>query len=405
MNTAPSLLDPPVADWIDLGDMVRDPYPTFERLRRESPVAFVPALGSVLITTYDDAQHIVNHADEFCQQVDGNLMPTVMGGHVMLTVEDPEHAAIRGPVNPALRPKAMKEIWAPVFEANTRHYLDLLAEAGPDAADLNAQFAGPLAVKNLIDLLGIRGVQVARVREWVAIMIRALGDGRDDPATWEALDVVKQEFAAALDESMEWLRRHPDATFASTLMQAGIPDDVVRRNVMLALSGGMNEPQHAITSIVWALSEHPDQRERVLEDPTLWARAFEETLRWVSPVGFIGHQALRDTALSGYRIPAGTVTATMIASVNRDERRFPRADVFDIAREGGGSFAFGGGIHLCAGMWVARWSVAHIALPLLYARFTGLRNAPDRPSDWFGLFFRGLTTHPVTWDRDNGQPA
>lgn len=92
----------------------------------------------------------------------------------------------------------------------------------------------------------------------------------------------------------------------------------------------------------------------------------------------------------------------MLGSANRDNQAFAEADQFQISRKTGGSLAFGGGPHICAGMWAARWAVANVAMPMLYRRFTGLRTVPDHLGVWEGFIFRGLTSLPVTWDKDNG---
>jgi cytochrome P450 len=123
----------------------------------------------------------------------------------------------------------------------------------------------------------------------------------------------------------------------------------------------------------------------------------------VSPISNIPRRARRDVEIEGVVIPEGSGVAALIASANRDETVFERADVFDIRREKKPSMSFGAGAHQCAGIWVARWSVGGIAMPMLYERFDGLRNAEDRDSTWAGFVARGLVEHPVTWDRDRGR--
>lgn len=392
----------PVADWVNPGEMLADPYPTYERLREESPVAWVPAMNSVMVTSYDACRQIEMDSATFSAQSSTNLMPRTMGHPTMLNFDDPEHEVVRRPINSGLRPKAMKEIWAPVFERNTRLYLDALAHRGPDDADLNRDFAAPLASQNLMDLLGITGVDPETVRRWSSALIAGLGNISQSEETWSVVDAARAEIDSLLDELVPHLRAHPDHSFTSALVAAGLPDEVVGANVKLALSGGMNEPQHAITSMVWLLSEHPDQRDAVLDDPATFVDVFDETLRYISPVGYIPRVVQRDTELEGVAIPAGSLTSSMVGSANRDRHQFDAPDVFDIHREKRAHFAFGSGVHLCAGMWAAKWSVGHIAVPLLYERFRGLRSAEDRESHWWGFIFRGLTAHPVTWDDDRG---
>ena len=150
--------------------------------------------------------------------------------------------------------------------------------------------------------------------------------------------------------------------------------------------------------MVWAMSEHPDQRVQVMADRSLWPRVFEETLRWVSPAAYIPRMVTRDTELGGYKLTEGTLVACMVASANRDESKFSRPDEFDINRQETGHFAFGSGVHICAGMWAARLGIGRIGVPMLFDRFPTIRSAEDgRESEWHGFVFRGMTRYPVTW--------
>jgi cytochrome P450 len=359
-------------------------------------------LGAFVLARYESSKYMEMNPEIFTAEAGETTMRRTMNGSSMIDVDDPQHALERGPVNSILRPKAIKQNWTGAFRENTRFYLDRLADAGPDGADLNRDVAAPLAAKNLIDLLGLRDIGAEDVRRWSSSLIEGISNVADDPEVWARVDVTRAEIDANLAELAPYLRRHPDNSFASAMAQAGLPDDVVAANVRLAISGGINEPQHAITSMVWALSEHPEQRDAVLADPDLWPAVFEETLRWVSPLGFIPRRAVADTEVEGVTIPAGSTVIALISSANHDESVYDDAERFDIHRSAPVNFAFGGGVHVCAGMWAARWSVGGIALPMLYERFAGLRTDDRRPSGFVGFAARGLPTHPVTWDRDGG---
>ena len=159
----------------------------------------------------------------------------------------------------------------------------------------------------------------------------------------------------------------------------------------------MNEPQHRVTNIVWALSRHPEQRDRVLDDASLWPAVFDETVRWLSPIGMYPRETTRQVVLEGVELPAGATLGVVVAAANRDPAAFERPAEFDIARPKQPHLGFGSGVHLCAGHWAARISVGEIAVPLLYSRLAGLRTDVRRAEEWFGWVFRGLTSLPVTW--------
>ena len=182
----------------------------------------------------------------------------------------------------------------------------------------------------------------------------------------------------------------------STMLQAGLPEDRLRANIRLTISGGMNEPSHVISSAVWALTSFPEQRARVLEDPSLWKHVFEETARFISPVGMYPRRVTTDTVVGGVRIPAGSTVA--VVGANRDERKFTAPDAFDLGRESSTHLAFGNGTHICAGNWIARSMVGDYALPLLYENFPGLRVIEPESTDFHGWVFRGTRSLPVEWD-------
>ncbi len=154
-----------------------------------------------------------------------------------------------------------------------------------------------------------------------------------------------------------------------------------------------------VTSMVWALSEHPDQRDRVLADRSLWPAAFDETARWLSPIGMYPRETTRPVVLGGVSLPAGAPIGVVVGSANRDDRHFDNdPSVFNLHRPRQPHLAFGSGVHLCAGHWAARAAIGEIAVPLLYDRFPTLRPDPERETHWQGWVFRGITDLPVTWD-------
>lgn len=391
--------DVPVADWLDVGSLAADPYAAYARLREETPVAWVPKLQKFLVTSYSGCHAIEQDQETFSANVSGSTMNRAIGAQPMLRKDDPEHAADRAPINPVLRPKSIKEAWTPVFARNADTYLDALEDKGPTAADLNADYAAPLASKNLIDLLGLHDTDVQQVRRWSHDFIAGMGNVLDDPVIWERCDASTAEADALLEKLIPFYRRTPDASLVSALANSGLPTQNVTANVKLAISGGLNEPQHMITNMVWALSRHPAQREAVLDDPSLWAAVFDETVRWQSPIGMYPRQTTRATVLEGVSLPAGAGIGVVVASANRDQAHFGEsASGFDIHRPKRPHLAFGAGVHLCAGHWAAKSAIGQIAVPKAYERFPSLRLDEKRPERWDGWVFRGLTSLPVTWN-------
>jgi cytochrome P450 len=176
-----------------------------------------------------------------------------------------------------------------------------------------------------------------------------------------------------------------------------MPEDFVRNNVKLTISGGINEPQHMITNIVYELSRYPQVLADARRDGQVWDRIFNEAVRMHTPIGMITRETVGETEFGGVRVPSGLQVGAVLAAANRDEAEFQNLDEFNIYRKESTNLSFGRGVHQCAGKWAAQSSIGRIAVPRLYDRFPGLIQDPDRTEVWNGWVFRGLSSLPVTW--------
>jgi cytochrome P450 len=389
----------PVAEWVDPAQLMADPYPSYERLRAEAPVVWVPVLNKYLVTTYAECHQVEMDQEIFSADVSGATMTRALGARPMLRKDGSEHTNDRKAINPTLRLKNITETWSPVFERNAGRYLEVLADAGPETADLKRDYAAPVAAQNLIDLLGLPDVHIDEVRRWSRAFVAGVGNVLDDPAIWVRCDAARAELDQLLAELVPFYRAHPNASVTSALANSGLPFANVASNVKLMISGGMNEPQHVLATMVWTMHRHPDLRELVVADPALWPSVFDETLRWQSPIGMYPRETTRPVVLGGVELPAGASLGVVVASANRDRAQFgATADAFDVRRPKSFHLAFGSGVHLCAGHWAAKFSIGRIAAPMLLRRFPTLRVDMRRPTTWEGWVFRGITQLPVTWD-------
>lgn len=398
-TTSVGAAPPPVADWLEPRAMMVDPYPTYQRLRDMGPIVFAPAIGRYLLTTHEAVTDAEQHPELFSSYSETNLtMMRALGARPMLRKDDPDHEQERSAVNPTLRPRHVTGVWSPKFRHNVETWLEHLLTVGPDHADLNRDFAAPVASQNLIDLLDFpETVDVGSMRRWATDYIAGIGNILDDADIWARCLRSQSEVNAVLDELLPQLRQNPNSSVTSHLLQVGLPEDVVRANVHLIISGGMNEPQHVITNMVWALSLHPKQRDAVTAGEVEWGAAFEETVRWVSPIGMVPRETTTNVDRFGTTIPQNANVGLLLASANRDSTVFANPDAFDVQRNARGHLGFGSGVHLCAGRWAAKGAVGELALPLLYEALPGLRIDESRSITWEGWVFRGITQLPVTW--------
>src|SRR5699024_6156009 len=188
----------PTADWVNIPDLYRDPFPIYQKLREEAPVHWVPAINRYLVVGYD-ACHDVDHDDEnFTADEEGSLMKQAMG-HSMLRKDDPEHAYERKGYGNVLKPKAIKSIWSGIFEENTRQYLDRYRSMGP-GADFISEFAAPLAAENLRRIIGFENATQEDLQRWSQTMIDGTGNYADDPEVWAKSKRSYDEVDIAIDE-------------------------------------------------------------------------------------------------------------------------------------------------------------------------------------------------------------
>lgn len=392
--TAPPLSFP---ESIRLADLSDDPYPIYARLRAENPVAFVPAANRYLVTRYADIVELERKPAIFTASETDSLMIRVMG-HTLLRKDGDAHLRERLACAPALKPGTVTNKWKPAFQRIVDRLIDDVIADGH--ADLFERFAAPCASLCLIEMLGLRDVSERDLRIWSQAMMDGIGNYADDPVVWQKAKEASDGVDASLNATIPYLLRNPNESLVSCMLHADDPlsPEEIAGNVKVIIGGGLNEPRDAIATAVTGLLLHPDQRAMVAADSSLWRNVFEETVRWVSPIGMYPRQTSQDAELGGTFIPAGARIGVVLASGNRDERVFADADRFDIRRGKSGHIAFGGGPHFCLGAWAARVQVGEVALPTLFARLPGLRLVPSMAVRFGGWVFRGPLNLPCAWD-------
>ncbi|WP_155060356.1 cytochrome P450 [Streptomyces blattellae] len=383
----------PVVDF-DLAQLRRDPYPAYAELRRTAPLAWVPSVGRHLLTRYGDIVHAEKLPEVFSSREQGSLLLRTVGPN-LLREDGAEHRLLRAGAEPPTRPRQVRDLWADAFEKNAHDLLERIAGRGE--ADLVADFAEPLAAANLALVLGLRNATADDIAEWSRAMMAANGNYADDPDVWLRAERATDAIEEAVAEIAGAVRREPDGSVISSMVHADMALSAIQNNVKVVIGGGVNEPRDVFGVGAQALLNRPDVRDRVLADPSLWKRVFEETARWVSPIGMYPRQLVQDHEIAGVALPAGSRVALVIASGNRDESVFERADEFDIDRPHRPHLAFGGGPHFCMGAWVARHEVSGLAWPLVFSRLKGLRLDDGTEDHMEGWVFRGLTSLHVTW--------
>ncbi len=380
---------------IDVQEFWRDPYPALAAMRREAPIAFVPQLGSTLLTRRDDIFVSEKRIDVFSSDQPAGLMTRLMG-HNMMRKDGEAHMAERSIFFPAVSPKAVRAHWRDEFQAHADRILDGLSGAG--RADLLAQFALPLSGECLKSVTGLTNIRFSEMDAWSQGMIDGIANYTGDPAIEARCRAATAGIDAAIDDMLPVVREAPNHSLLSVMIRGGMPEANVRHNIKLTISGGQNEPRKAIAGTIWVLLTHPEQFARVADGKVEWLQVFEEFARWISPIGMSPRRVAKAATVGGIDLAPEDRVFLMFGSANRDEAHFTNADQFDPTRDTAKSIAFGAGPHFCAGAAASRAMIADVALPSVFARLKGLRLDESEPVRIGGWAFRGLFNLPVRWD-------
>ena len=385
-------MKPPTVD-IDPQAFWDDPYPTLARLRAETPIAQVPQLGATLITRHSDIGACEKRIDVFSSHQPEGLMNKLMG-HNMMRKDGEAHLAERKATFPALSPRTVRDHWAARFRADTQAVLSEIRPKG--ATDLVTEIAMPISGNALRALTGLENMDWRTMDRVSQAMIDGIANYTGHPEIEAQCHAATAEIDAHITERMADLADSPDPSLLSVQMQAALPEDSIRANVKLAISGGQNEPRDAIAGAVWALLTHPDQHAMVRDGRIGWQQVFDEYVRWISPIGMSPRRVAQPDSHQGIDFAPEDRVFLMFGSANRDEAVFDAPDRFDLTRDASKHIAFGAGPHFCAGAAASRALIADIALPMIFEALPGLRlTAPPRIGGWA---FRGLLNLPVEWD-------
>lgn len=386
----------PVVEDVSLAAMFDDPYPTYERLRREAPVAWLKPAGIALITTFDDMIAIERDHETFPANDPRSLQIRSMG-HTLMRRDGEDHATERSALVRTFSPPMVKSHWAPLFQAIIDEQIAAIRDQG--SMDLFGAYCAPIAGRALAEVIGIPDVDWRDMLWWSQALIDATGNYGDLPEPWERCARASAGIDAAIDAHAERWWAQPNPSALSAMQAAGFPIEKIRANIKVAIGGGMNEPRDAIGTLTLALLENPEQRAAWQADPALRRRAFEEAVRWVAPIGMYPRRVARDVVLSDTLLPAGTPIGLVAGSACRDERKFGQTSgLFDLNRPQAQHLAFGSGPHFCLGAWMARMLVGEMAVPALFETLPNLRLDPAQPAVWGGWVFRGPLSLPVHWD-------
>ena len=399
------------------------PHELWTHLRNESPVYWYAQRGHTpfwAITKHEDIMEVSSQPDIFSNEAGGiivlneaQIQSFIEGGSgsplaqmkTIITMDPPEHRSYRKVASGYFTPRGVTNLDEIVKSSAAAIFDELPDEGEVDFIETIAQ-KHPLRV--LATILGINEEQEERL----LVITQELFGGEDPDMQRQGEDreaarkELGMEFYMLFDEIIKDRRACPRDDLATMLANAELSDGCPLGQLetlgyyLIVFTAGHDTTRNALSGAISAFLDHPDQFERLRQDPSLSKSAVDEIVRWTTPVNYMKRQAVQDYELRGQRIKAGEELALFYCSANRDEDVFEDPFTFDIGRSPNRHLGFGWAEHYCLG--------AHLAK----ASMKALTEEMVRRIDWMepngertfisSNFVVGLKTLPVKYKLKNG---
>ena len=415
MQTEPDMVSGARRGSIFSQEMVANPFPIFAQLRAQG--AIVPLPGNSwtgksrtwIVTRLEDAVQVLKDKrftvdattvypdiGVFGQRRNDTLQsPSFLSFRSMVSVDGADHTRLRTLVSKAFTPRYIETL-RPRIQQLADELLDKVLDQG--TMDLVHDYAYPLPINVISEMLGVPHENRDRIREWSGSVAGNGTEGREERFA------KMSAFAEYVMQLVAEKRKNPQDDLISQLIQIEEAGDRLDEAELLAMVSLLIFAGHETTSNLIGigtlmLMDHPDQLAMLKADPSLIPSAVEELLRYNGPVLHPAPRfAAEDVEIAGQQIHKGDVILVSLASANRDEREFTDPDDLEIARSLNRHIAFGQGIHYCLGAPLARLE-GKIAFTTLLHRMPNLRlNIPRDEVQWRGsMSLRGLLSLPVAF--------
>jgi cytochrome P450 len=390
-----------------------NPYPLYHQLRSEDPVHWSDLANSWILTRYDDVQFALQYDPRLTAE---RLSPLIqqLPEATQIEVEPlrqhlstflqyydpPDHTRLRTLVNKTFTPR-MLECLRPRIQEIVDELVDAVYHSG--RMEVIREFAYPLPAIVVAEMLGVPPEDRDQFKQWsddIAEFFEGVGEDyaavarRTNQSVLELTDYLGRLFAER--------RQHPQEDLISALVAVEEAGDRLSEAELFGMCSFILEAGHETTTGLignglLALLQHPDQMQKLRNDPSLIKTAVEEFLRYDSSIQRISRVAVQAFELGGKQIRQGQRIWAMQGAANRDPAQFPEPDRLDISRQKNRHVAFGHGVHHCLGAALARLEGA-IAFNTLLRRLPGLRLASEVLEWQEGVSLRTLKLLPVAFN-------
>lgn len=354
-----------------------DPWEAYRWLRHHSPIHWDAKNQLWVLSKHEDVSHISRHQERY-SAADG-VRPRVQAPMSIISMDDPEHTRQRRIVSRGFTPAKVRALTDHIRDLSNQ-IVDEVQERG--TVDFVEDFAIHVPLIVIAEMMGLDPDQRHRLYKWSDAMMAgdSAADSADDPLMLAAAEAFG-EYAALCVELIQERRAHPDRAedIISVLTRAydegelsredrggadevdtsnaSLTDDELIMFLVLIVVAGNETTRNALTGGLIAFSRFPEQKQRVIEDPSLWDTAVDEIIRYVSPVLSFSRTVTEDHTYKGVDLKAGDKVFMLYQSANRDEDVFEAPDELRVDRDPNPHLAFGIGTHYCMGANLARAEV------------------------------------------------
>lgn len=354
-----------------------DPFPYYEILREQYPCYWSESGKLWILSRYDDIVQATRDWETFSSS-QGNMIDELPGraGATLGTTDPPRHDRLRALSQAAFVRKNIEHLVAPTREI-AEHALDRIREA--ERFEFIDDFSSQITVGLLFRTMGLPARDHADIRRKVILAV----------STDKSVKGRNPEHIAAFKELSDFLsaevaarRANPTDDLITHLAEAEIDGDrLSEREIVLTTAtfvmAGVESLSSFMSMLALNLHDHPDARLRIVANPTLIAAAIEESLRFNTSAQRFKRTVMREATLHGKTMRAGDKVALAFGSGNRDWRKFPNPDTYDIERRPHGHLGFGAGKHFCLGSQMARM-VTEVAMTRFLARVPEFHLTADK---------------------------
>jgi cytochrome P450 len=386
-------------------EFVADPYRLYRRLREDAPVCWSHAWRCWLLTRHEDVIGTLNDPDRFgsngrltavfeaelSPDFQEQIRPLIRHYNTgLINVDGADHSRMRRLVQHGFTPAAIGRLKEKVRNVVGRL---LGAAAGRQEIDFIREFAYPLPITVITELMGIPEADRNSFKEWSGAVVRFMATPRPTQATLLASNAALVQMRARFNELAQERKQQPRDDLISALVLARdagdrLSDEEMVSTLTTILIGGHETTTNLLGTSLLRLHQHPGQSERLRSDPTLLPNAVEELLRFDSPFQRNRRVVRVDCELRGQVLRRGEIVLQFLGAANRDPAVYARPEELDLSRTGIRHVSFGHGAHFCLGAALARMEV-QVALQEILTAGWRVEVLEERPS-WKDGLLRGL---------------